>query len=478
MASGLSGAVRVVRLTASALAAAERHGKRQDASGKSRAIYEADAVTTSGLDLRSLYDQHVATASVPKGATKALHVLIQYPTELVDGEDPLLMLAHARAFGEEIFGNEAIFADRLDRDEKGRHVVDLFVAPIYQKITKRTSKRAVSISRDLKNLAVERGKWVAGKYPAPLALQGQALQDAFHDYLVGQMGLVSAERGKSKARPGSDWRSAEELEASRLRAEAEAIAANIKDHAVLDRRKARLYVSAMETEFNQTIVDRDEAAAAKAGAVADWRAAKGARDDALYDAHQARSDRAEAAAAKVAAAAARQAAEADQLLAAKARNEVVRSTVRVRTELAQATASRQAADVDQQIASALRLGLEGYADGRILSVGGDNQLKINIPNADLRDKFIEDISPAWDQIYNFVRLHGEKLKLQMMAQVKELWQKVQPELRRRVDSAISALPISHRHLPEADLAVSRTEVSDAEWMRQIAAYQQGKGARR
>lgn len=215
--SGISGSARVQRLSAVSFSAAEAHGKRLDTIGKARAVIEnAPPITTTGLDLSDLYDAHAKGAKIQKSATKALHLILQFPKDLVDGEDGQVMLDHARAFVTSIFGPEAIFADRVDRDEKSRHVVDLFLAPRYEKVTKRRSQTAITTSKHLKDLAAERGK-------APnLRGQGQALQDAWFEYLRDQMQLNVA-RGEPKQQPGDDWQTPEQLELERLREERAAL---------------------------------------------------------------------------------------------------------------------------------------------------------------------------------------------------------------------------------------------------------------
>lgn len=207
--AGVSGSCRVQRLSAVAFAAAEAHGKRLDWNGRARAITDDAPVTTTGLDLGDLYGAHVDGVFIPRSKTKALHLILQYPTELMDGDDAPRMLTHARRFVASVFGPEAVFADRVDRDEKSRHVVDLFIAPRYEKRTKHTCKTAISFTRHLKALAQ---KW--GKAPH-LRGQGQALQDAWHAYLREEVGL-EAQRGSPKARPGDDWLSPEALEVERL----------------------------------------------------------------------------------------------------------------------------------------------------------------------------------------------------------------------------------------------------------------------
>lgn len=237
--SGVAGSVRIQRLSGVSLAAAEAHGKRLDHNGKARSVFEhAPPLTISGLDLRQLHAAHVEGAQKRKGAPEALHMVLQFPKDLVNGEDAGTMLTHANLFASSIFGEEATFADRVDRDEKGRHVIDLFLAPKYQKVTKRGSKLAVSTSRHLKELAAERGK-------APtLRGQGQALQDAWFEYLRDQMGL-DVKRGAKKALPGDDWQTPEELELERLREEQEAIKA---ENQRLEAESSRLKAVAQEQE--------------------------------------------------------------------------------------------------------------------------------------------------------------------------------------------------------------------------------------
>lgn len=208
--TGRAGAVRVEQLKMNDLTKAEEHGKRLDASSQARSVFDAPPLTTTGLDLRKLFARHIEGAFVPEANSKAMHVIVQFPTDLVDGEDGAFILHHARAFGEKVFGPDAIFADRLDRDEKGRNVVDLFVAPKYLKRTKREEKVAVSMTRHLKLLAQKHEQNLT-----PWGI-GRALQDAIFDYARHDMGLTDAMRGNPKLTPGADWKSAEELRLQEL----------------------------------------------------------------------------------------------------------------------------------------------------------------------------------------------------------------------------------------------------------------------
>lgn len=104
-------------MSGTALSAAEAHAKRLDFNGKARAINDVSPVTKTGLHLNDLYENHIAgnldneteRAKVHKSSTKALHMVLQFPTDLIDGEDGELLLDHARNFAVSVFGDEAIF---------------------------------------------------------------------------------------------------------------------------------------------------------------------------------------------------------------------------------------------------------------------------------------------------------------------------------------------------------------------------------
>lgn len=249
--AGKAGAVRIRRLTLAELGLAEKHGKRQDAQSKARRVRDADPVTTTGLDLESLYLGHIHGAKVQAVQTVALHANIQWPTHLVDKDDATWMLEKGREFLESVFGREAVFADRCDRDEIGVHNTDFFVAPRYVKKTKHTQQIAISTSKHLKELAHRNGTLAAynesrarAKEPQPpvdtpnLHLCGVALQTEFHRFLVEKCGLADAKRGSTKRGWDDDWVPAEELDIERRQEEA----AEFKRDAVLellDAQKAR-----------------------------------------------------------------------------------------------------------------------------------------------------------------------------------------------------------------------------------------------
>lgn len=278
--TGVAGAARIYQMNRADLVHAEKHGKRLDATGKSRAVNDAPPVTSTGLDVKALFEAHIAGAFVPKAHSKAMHVLIQFPKELVNGDDASNMLHHARAFIRRVFGDDAIFADRVDRDEKSRHVVDVFVAPKYVKKTKHQTKVAVSMTHHLKALAV--------KYGQPTGPHGcaRALQDALFEYLRDDMDLADVKRGSPKQVPGPDWKSSEQqrvdelAELARLAAESkEALA--LRDRHATQREQAIQLRDAARTAIERNLALREaDAAALIEKAKATQLAAEVARHDA------------------------------------------------------------------------------------------------------------------------------------------------------------------------------------------------------
>lgn len=254
--SGVAGAVRVDQLKLADLTAAEHHGKRLDLTGKSRAINDEPPITTTGLDLHELFQAHIKGAYVPRARFKAMHVIIQFPKDLVDGNDAASMLHHAREFTRRVFGGDAIFADRVDRDEKSRHLVDLFVAPKYLKKTKHQEKVAVTMSRHLKAVAEKYGH---GTTPREI---GRALQDALFQYLREDMGLAEAQRGSPKLIPGDDWKAAEQLRVEEL--DEQKVSANSRERD-LDEQERRLAAARDDFARRETALAERERQSAEYG---------------------------------------------------------------------------------------------------------------------------------------------------------------------------------------------------------------------
>lgn len=196
---GRRGAIRQNALKAVDLANMEAHGKREDESGKRRQVREAEPLVVGGLDLREQRADWMTDVK-QQGNTAALHALVQYPTGLIDGttkDQQERMLRHAVRFMNDFHGGDAVFAARLDRDEKGRHSVDVFMMPRHDFVYKdgRRQKRA-AVSKQTKAEAQRRYS------KQDRRAQGSALQDAWFEYMRDQMGLdvLPPQRKKATAK--------------------------------------------------------------------------------------------------------------------------------------------------------------------------------------------------------------------------------------------------------------------------------------
>lgn len=115
----------------------EEHGKRNDKSSKKRRIRDVEPLVYGSLDLRAAYDAHVHGARMNAGLKRpVLHAIIKFPGDLdITPELEKMMLDLSVKFINQTHGGDAVFAARLDRDELGQHVVDVFYAPKFQKQT-------------------------------------------------------------------------------------------------------------------------------------------------------------------------------------------------------------------------------------------------------------------------------------------------------------------------------------------------------
>lgn len=175
-----------------------------------------------GLKLTKAHAKHVKGARVNKGAKKvALHAFVQFPTDLeITPENEQMMLDQAVAFVNEKHGGKAVFHARLDRDEKGRHGVDVFFAPKYDKTTAKGTEAWVSLSKFGADLAHARlGQVQAEKFnkktekwvkqfnddgtpkmvwqDSPFFI-GRVMQDEWFEHLRDECGIDWVQRGEQK----------------------------------------------------------------------------------------------------------------------------------------------------------------------------------------------------------------------------------------------------------------------------------------
>lgn len=247
------GSVRCAAINVAGLIAQERHGKRLDGSSRRRKIRDAGPHVYKTLNLCDAYARHMEGVKQNAGATKpVLHFIVRFPPELLAGDDvpePYreksraerqgVMLRQAIAFINKTHGGRAVFAARIDRDEEGETICDVFAAPVYEKRTKRTKPDEVgamwaSATKFGRDLAEKHQDEIRRRHPdaKPGTLTGPrqvgiALQSEFAEFFERENGVPLAPK-KEKAERRSDrleveaWR---EIETARavLAADAAAI---------------------------------------------------------------------------------------------------------------------------------------------------------------------------------------------------------------------------------------------------------------
>ena len=145
-----------------------------------RRVRNISPITIGGkdsLDLRDLYDKHIHGAKMNAGLKKpVLHFIVRFPPEILAGEGvgrfsgsqqerQIEMCRQAATFINKTHGGNAVFAARLDRDEAGQTIVDVFASPKYEKRTKRTKPDAIG---DIWMSPTKFGKELAEKHAAEI----------------------------------------------------------------------------------------------------------------------------------------------------------------------------------------------------------------------------------------------------------------------------------------------------------------------
>ncbi|WP_374291731.1 hypothetical protein [Paenirhodobacter enshiensis] len=273
----MKAAVRCNSLNIKKLIQQELHGKRLDQSGQRRRINDTPPLIMgdddAGLDLCDRLSDHIDgakqnAAALKEHANVALHFIVKYPKEVLDDDGPTpfailsreqrkaRMMNQAIAFINETHGGNAVFAARLDRDEKGETVVDVFAAPRYEKETRKGSDDWVSLTKFGKALAVKHQEEVARRSPeqvktakgkpitSPRAI-GMSLQSEFAAFFKRENGVALSARSL-KENPGPDRLGIDEWKAAKAAMEEE----------------ERLSQAAREEEARLAQVAREEAAQA------------------------------------------------------------------------------------------------------------------------------------------------------------------------------------------------------------------------
>lgn len=244
---GKSGAYRQIALTRHGLLQAQKHEERRDKLGAARSTSKmAPLIWSRAADglaeistpedwepgdwdstLVADFDRHIAGARYDKRALAsgkvAAHAFLQFPTDLkIDSEAERMMLINAVKFVNRMHGGDAAFHARLDRDEDGKHGVDVFFAPRFEKTTGRKGKEKTETWVSLRRFEKERAK-ALGLDDGPRS-RGRMFQDQWFQFLRDPhgVGLHWAERGKEKLSPAPDRLEPEVFKLTRDREKLEA----------------------------------------------------------------------------------------------------------------------------------------------------------------------------------------------------------------------------------------------------------------
>lgn len=206
----MKAAVRCNALTLQKLRAQEAHGKRLDSTSQSRKVRNSAPVVGGGLDLVSRLEAHMEGTKQNKAARNvALHFLIKFPAEVLGDDAPTpfqnlskrerqkVMARQAAQFINETHGGRAVFAVRVDTDEAGEVVVDVFACPKYEKATKKGAAMWTSLTRFGKALAEKHQDEIRRRMPrhdgpdaitSPRAI-GMSLQSEFAAFFERENGV-------------------------------------------------------------------------------------------------------------------------------------------------------------------------------------------------------------------------------------------------------------------------------------------------
>lgn len=191
-------AVRINRLRMThknptlSIAGMEAHGKRFDTTSQSRKVNDRAPLVYGSLDLEAAFDAHTDGCRFSsRVVAPVLHAILQWPIDmpLVDEAAEQLMLKRSVDFMNRTLGGSAVFAARLDRDETGRHSVDVFCTPKYMKKTKQGEQLWVSTSKHLKALCGKHLPEILRRHPKiknpdSLRCQGIAINSEFHEFVT------------------------------------------------------------------------------------------------------------------------------------------------------------------------------------------------------------------------------------------------------------------------------------------------------
>lgn len=208
----LFAAVRVRRITSlQHLNACAIHGRRKDPSAikrcdKSRTgqnIATSD-YSTDPLDLIGAFKERKRQSGAKEYGKSplGLHALCIVSPEVIraggdlhDPENPLnqSLSAEAKRWAESEFGEGSVIATRLDVDESGGGVVDLFIVPVREMSMRGKTKPIISVNKALAEIAERHGR----------RKSYQALQDSWSEH--AKVLNHDIKRGKEKTVSGDDY---------------------------------------------------------------------------------------------------------------------------------------------------------------------------------------------------------------------------------------------------------------------------------
>lgn len=167
------------------LASMQAHGMRNDGTSRKRKVRDVEPLVYGSLDLKTAFKDHIKGCRMNSSLKRpVMHALVQFPTSIpITEKNEKVMLKLAVKFINQHHGGDAVFAARLDRDEDGRHTVDVFYAPKYVKETKQHGEELwISNSKHGKLLCerhrdeIERrhgGTFLTGPRQVGIALQAE-----------------------------------------------------------------------------------------------------------------------------------------------------------------------------------------------------------------------------------------------------------------------------------------------------------------
>jgi len=208
----LFAAVRVRRISSlQHLNACSLHGQRKDPSALKRCDMSRTSqnIATSDysdnpLDLvKAFKERKSRTGAKEYGkAPLGLHALCIISPEAIakhgDVHDPnnpfnVKMFHEAKAWAEKEFGEGSVIASRMDMDERGSGVVDLFIVPVREMTMRGKSKPIISVNKALDE--------ISSKYNRRKSYQ--ALQDSWSEH--AKVLNPDIQRGKEKTVSGDDY---------------------------------------------------------------------------------------------------------------------------------------------------------------------------------------------------------------------------------------------------------------------------------